>query len=71
MRKLTDKEFLKLNKEFLKQYDRGKHQRIGQAYFNALHEVNSKLATEITGTEFDCFYDDNKLIIFIRDLIGE
>lgn len=66
--KLTDKEWVSLIKEWCKQYDGGKHQRAGQAYMNALFEVNRRLYDIISGTESDCFYDDTKIINFIRFL---
>ena len=41
-------------------------QRKGQAYFNALYEINIPLAESICGSDVDPFYDDNKLPNFIR-----
>jgi len=64
--KLSDLEWVKLTKKFVEYYDGGRNQRVGQAYMNALFEVNRKLYDTISGTENDCFYDDNKVINFIR-----
>jgi len=64
--KLTDKEWVDLIREFYKFLQ--KDLRIGQSYFNALAIVKPDLANEIQGTEDDCFYDDNKVIKFIRRL---
>ncbi|MBC8437154.1 hypothetical protein H8D85_02400 [bacterium] len=66
--KLTDKEWTELIKEWCKQYDGGKHQRPGQAYMNALFIIKPGLYSQLTETENDCFYDDNKIINFIRRL---
>jgi len=66
--KLTDKEWVELTKEWCKRYKGGKHQRAGQAYMNALFKVNKRLHDKISGTENDCFYDENKIINFIRFL---
>jgi len=71
MNKLTDKEWVELTKEFCKQYDGGKHQRAGQAYMNALFVVNRDSYYKITQTDADCFYNDNKIINFIKFLNGE
>jgi len=66
MTKLTDKEWVKLIKRFCKYFEQGL--RNGQSYSNALADVNMKAYNEITGTDDDCFYDDNKVIKFIRRL---
>ena len=61
--RLTDKEWVELIKEFCEFLHKGL--RIGQSYFNALAIVKPDLAKEITGTEYDCFYDNNKVVNFI------
>jgi hypothetical protein len=33
--------------------------RLGQAYMNILHNVRCELSEEITGSMYDCFYDDS------------
>lgn len=38
--------------------------RRGQAWMNALAEVDFDLYAEVTGTEADCFYNDNKIDAF-------
>lgn len=46
-----------------------RHQRRGQAYYNYLYDhVNSRMATAITGTLADPFYDDALIPIFLRAL---
>ena len=45
--------------------------RIGQAYMNALCEVEPALYTCITGTDADCFYLDSNLHKFMKYLNGE
>lgn len=64
--KLTDKEWVKLTRIFVRYYNQGL--RPGQSYMNALNDINPDLYVEITGTDADCFYDDNKLIDFMRYL---
>lgn len=39
--------------------------RDGQAYFNALHEVDPKLADELSGTELDPYYVDSRIPDFL------
>lgn len=39
--------------------------RKGQSLFNALTEVDPILAKSISGTEYDCFYQDDKIKNFI------
>lgn len=43
--------------------------RTGQYAFNQLHNMDAKLAGEITGTEFDPYYDDDKIIIFLDKVL--
>lgn len=45
-------------------------QRIGQAYFNGLHEVAPEIANAIRGTAADPFYNDRKFSWFI-DRVAE
>lgn len=71
MTKLTDHEWTKLIREWCKQFDGGEYQRVGQAYVNALFEVRKDLHDEIIGTDDDCFYDDKKIINFIKKLNGD
>ena len=42
--------------------------RLGQAYFNYAYELYPKEADELRGTEYDCFYDNNKISIFLKKL---
>lgn len=42
--------------------------RIGQTYFNVLYEFDHELADRIRTTEFDPFFDDNKLDAFFTFL---
>ena len=48
--------------------DHGKHLREGQIVFNAASRHEAKLVQELSGTEFDCFYDDSKTEDFIMEL---
>ena len=42
--------------------------RLGQAYFNYACELYPKETNQLRGTEYDCFYDDNKISIFLEKL---
>lgn len=44
----------------------GGEQRRGQAWMNALREIDPELFEKISGTEADCFYDDRKIEAFKR-----
>lgn len=44
--------------------------RAGQAYFNALAEVNPSLAEYITGKYFDPFHNDKALVEFLDIVFG-
>ena len=37
-------------------------QRLGQACMNALHTVDPEFYNHVTGTECDCFYDENNVV---------
>jgi hypothetical protein len=40
--------------------------RLGQSYMLALHDIDKILYNEIKNTEYDCFYDDNKIKSFFE-----
>ena len=69
MSKLTDKQWVELTTITVDTVHKGL--RHGQAYMNALHYINKDLYNQITGTEADCFYDDNKIVNFIKFLNNE
>jgi hypothetical protein len=48
---------------------RSRDNRKGQAMMNALREVAPELYDEITGSYYDCFYNDGKVGAF-RDYLG-
>lgn len=56
----TEDKFI-LFQEFKAKYMADKKQRKGQAIFNALREADYHLYEELTGTKFDCFYNDSKI----------
>jgi hypothetical protein len=66
MGKLTDKQWVSLTEKTVEFAHKGL--RLGQSYMNALFVVDDKIYNKITGTESDCFYDDNKIINFINYL---
>lgn len=46
-----------------------KVERMGQAYFNQLHEDMPEIANQIRGTEVDPFYDDVQIGNFLNALL--
>ena len=46
------------------------HYRTGQALMNRLHEVSPELYTEVTHTEADCFYQDEKIPALLDYITG-
>lgn len=48
----------------MKAKGRPKQERKGQALMNALYEVRKDLYEIITGTDADCFYNDDKIQLF-------
>jgi len=69
MSKLTDEQWVELNK--LTIHYAHNHQRMGQAYMNALHSVNEDLYNEITATDADPFYIDDNITKFMEFLTEE
>lgn len=70
MSRLTDTEWVELTKKTLENYNSG-HLRLGQSYMNALADVRMDLYEEVTATEYDCFYNDDKIIKFVEYLNNE
>jgi len=51
---------LEILQEWLNTYEDSKpHLRLGQSLMCAIYDTNQKFYTNITGTEFDCFYLDS------------
>lgn len=46
-------------------------ERRGQAWMNALAEVDYDLYQQISGTDADCFYNDNKIEAFKAKVFTE
>jgi hypothetical protein len=67
MSRLTDKEWVELTKKTIDKYNTG-NLRIGQSYMIALGEINLNLYKEVTATDYDCFYNDNKIVKLIEFL---
>jgi hypothetical protein len=70
MSKLTDEQWVELTRETVETYNYS-GLRLGQAYMNALANVNADLYNEITGTDIDPFYEDKILVDFINFLSEE
>lgn len=68
MSKLKDEEWVDLVKLTIKSMHEHLDLRLGQSYMNSLFVINKNLHDQIERTEFDCFYDDNKIINFINFL---
>ncbi len=45
--------------------------RVGQTYFNVLHNVRPKLANSIRSSTLDCFFRDQKLPAFLEYVASE
>lgn len=43
-------------------------QRQGQYAFNKLYEMNPTIASKIRGTEFDPFYNDSRISLFLDEV---
>ena len=41
-------------------------QRIGQATFNAVYDVDPEIANQLRGTDKDCFYFDSRIDAFMK-----
>ncbi|MBC8302166.1 MAG: hypothetical protein H8E55_41170 [Pelagibacterales bacterium] len=67
MVKLTEADWPLLIERFIYYLEKD-HLRAGQAYMNALGDINAELYKELLGTEHDCFYDDELIINFLRRL---
>lgn len=52
----------------IKVQNKPKEWRLGQAYFNYAYELYPQDVDIIRGTEYDCFYDDSKIPIFLYAL---
>lgn len=48
-----------------REHKAGGYQRTGQAYFNALHEVDPVLAKKICASKLDPFYRDDRVPAFL------
>lgn len=45
---------------------KGGIQRLGQAAFNAVYEVDPEIANQLRGTDKDCFYFDSRIDEFMK-----
>lgn len=66
--KMTSTEWISLINKLVELLHKHSELRYGQAIMNALNDVRPDLYKEITGTNNDPFYDDNKLVLFMRYL---
>ena len=40
--------------------------RLGQVVFNAVHEIDPAFANQARGTDYDCYYVDSKIKVFLQ-----
>ena len=59
MTKLTNTELVHLHINAIELHNQ--KLRLGQSYMIALGDINHDLYTEVTNTDNDCFYNDNKI----------
>ena len=52
----------------IKVQNKPKEWRLGQAYFNYAYELYPEETEELRSTEYDCFYVDNRIPIFLEKL---
>ena len=57
IRRLADT-YIKVNTEI----------RYGQAIFNAAFKLFPRAVRNLTGNEYDCYYDSNKIDVFLKKL---
>ncbi len=67
--KLQESNLIKFQEKF-KYYFEQCNLRKGQAYINTLHDVDKELYVKLAGTEYDCYYDDNKISKFLEYIIS-
>jgi hypothetical protein len=66
MSKLTDTQWVELIRIAVDMMHSGL--RMGQSYMIALNEIDANLYEQVTATNNDCFYNDNKIINFLTFL---
>jgi len=52
----------------IKVQNKPKEWRLGQAYFNYAYELYPKETEELRGTEYDCFYVNERIPVFLEKL---
>jgi len=57
-----------LNKKVSDYMTKYPHSRHGQAIINICLEMYPEATHELSGSEYDCFYNDKKICIFIEKL---
>ena len=50
-------------------YNRPKQWRYGQDIFNYAYQIVPKETNQLRSTEYDCFYDDNLVDKFLKQLL--
>lgn len=70
MSRLTDNQWANLVRKTVDYYIKD-NLRLGQSYMNALADINIDLYKQITATEYDCFYSDDKIVKFVEFLNNE
>ena len=65
MNNMTAKEWVSLINSLVKYLHNNPELRVGQVYMNALFDIRPDLYQRVTGTENDCFYNDDKIVNLI------
>lgn len=66
MSKLTDEQWVELIRIAVDMMHSGL--RMGQSYMIALNKIDANLHEQVTATNNNCFYNDNKIINFLTFL---
>lgn len=68
MKKIDALDILQIKKDADKMIKINTEIRYGQAIFNAAYNKFPEATNKLRATEYDCFYDDNKVNIFLNQL---
>lgn len=70
-RRITREEFTVYLKHVSWKIYKQPSQRMGQAYFNTLHDLHPEIADDFRGGRLDPFYDDTRMPDFLAFLAQE
>jgi len=61
---------IEIKKEAAKMIKANTEIRYGQAIFNAAYAMFPCATNKLRNTEYDCYYDNNKVTVFLTQLIN-